>query len=70
MRSRIGSLPRDRSRSIAAGAAAGRGLVEQRVDDGELLEHVGAVLGELLARGVDHDRNGGASTPATHRTVR
>ena len=34
-------------------AAAGLGLVEQLVDLGELLEHVGPVLAELFAAGVD-----------------
>ena len=43
------------------GAAAGLGLVEQPVDLGQLLEHVGAVLRELGGTDIQPERTGGAS---------
>ena len=48
---------------MVRGPAAGLGLVEQAVDLGELLEHRGAVLGELgrarVERGAERGREQG-----------
>jgi hypothetical protein len=69
-------LPAFGQARLAGGAAAGLGLVEQRVDLLQLLEHGGAVLRELRCSDVEAGSEGrgeerrlhGAAIPLAFRT--